>query len=113
MRYAFGITLLLFSVLSLKGQSRLNSRPLAASTAAYKIDWSQPGSTKVSDEKTLNFLNFKGAQYSFSDGFLPRYYENVTVEPGSTKIQVNFERATYENLTDAETALIRDQQKIP
>jgi hypothetical protein len=90
------------------GQTKISRQ----NPADYHIKWSVPGSTKVSDEQTLHFLSFQGAQYSFADGFLPRYYENVPVDLSSTGMSASLANASYETMTADEIALVKDPSAI-
>ncbi|HET6226554.1 MAG TPA: hypothetical protein VFF27_09765, partial [Bacteroidia bacterium] len=79
----------------------------------YKINWRSPLSSKISETETINLLNFSGAQHLFADGFLPRYYQQVTIDGGESSIAVKLVNPIYENLSDAEATLIKSAAQIP
>src|SRR5688572_8169576 len=90
------------------GQSKTTSGNLLPGNT-YNIQWTPPsGQSRTAGATTPSFLNFKGAQYSFYDGFLPRYYENVPVEPGSRSLTARLVNALYAPLSSDEEALVKD-----
>jgi hypothetical protein len=92
------------------GQSRTTMSK--ALKPEYLISWSLPGQSKISDFETVRFLSFDGAQYAFSDGFLPRYFAEVPVNPNDQQVTVALRNETYLPLSDEESALIKDPSKI-
>lgn len=107
----FTVCLILSGGLLSFGQSKIASKT-GRSDASYKISWTAPGGAKISGDKAPKFLSFKGAQYSFYDGFLPRYYENIPVEMNDRSISVNLVNAAFEPLSDEEVSLIKDPSVI-
>jgi hypothetical protein len=79
----------------------------------YKITWRNPISSKLSENEAVNLLNFSGAQYSFEDGFLPRYYQEIAIAGDESDISVKLLNTIFENLSDAEVALIKSTAQIP
>lgn len=101
---------ILFGSLSAFGQARLSNK---VTKAVYQLNWQTPGISKISDSETMHYLNFVGAQYSFYDDFLPRFYGNVPIKPFDRAITVTLVNTAFEPLSDAEVALLRNPSKIP
>ncbi|MEI6489844.1 MAG: type IX secretion system sortase PorU [Bacteroidota bacterium] len=90
------------------GQSKISDN---RTSSMYHINWQTPASIKVSETKTNHYLFFTDASYSESDGILPRYSKRVKLANGQN-FNVDLENANYQNLTDAEAALINDSKFI-
>lgn len=78
----------------------------------YTINWQKPGISKVSDEQTLHYISFDGASYSFSDGFLPRFTQNIDLDPGTSSFTAVIQNARYLPLSSEEQTLIKNPASV-
>ncbi len=106
----FFLTGLLISVqLFSFAQNKLLTRN--ENSAKYKIVWEKPISVKLFESSSDKFLSFEGAQYSFEDGYLPRYNQKISIVAGqsfSAKIINPF----YQEISNEELLLITNKDKI-
>ena len=77
-----------------------------------QIVWYPPSTIKISDSESQHFLSFSGAQYSFEDGFLPRYSKKITLSGNEQKFSAVIVNPIYEGLTDEEISLIKNPALI-
>src|SRR3954470_9945409 len=82
-------------------------------TNQYKINWHAPISSTFSENEVANLLNFSTAHYSFADGFLPRHYQKIDITGNEIGISVKLLNPVYENLSEAEVALIKSPDQLP
>jgi hypothetical protein len=78
----------------------------------YQINWSTPISSTISENEVIQLINFSSAHYSFSDGFLPRHYQQVEINGNETAIAVSLVDPVFQPLTAAEVALIKSPLQI-
>jgi hypothetical protein len=77
------------------------------SAAKYRIEWLKP-ITINSEDEVIHVLNFSTAQYAASDGLLPRHYQDIGITGDENDIAVSFFNTSYEPLSDAELALLKN-----
>ncbi len=94
------------------GQSNSSFSPVKYNSASNYISWRQAASVKISETETQHFLDFKGAAYSFEDGFLPRYSQKIALSGNEATFTANIINPSYEALSEAEAAIIKYPAKI-
>lgn len=109
MRVSLALSFILLANLAAIGQSKVATKQ---APSQYHISWQQSGSVKPTEEITQKFLSFSGAQYVFEDAFLPRYYQNVSLNGEATSFSTTLKNPVFEPLTDAEVAVIKNPSLI-
>ncbi|MEO6901742.1 MAG: type IX secretion system sortase PorU [Bacteroidia bacterium] len=81
-------------------------------THHINISWNSPIQSNTEEKESTQLLNFNTAQYSYYDGFLPRYSQNITINGDEKAIIGTITNASYKELTDVEVKMIRYPLKI-
>lgn len=76
------------------------------------ISWNPPVQSNTSEQESVQLLNFNTAQYSYYDGFLPRYSQKITINGDEKAIIGTITNASYEELTASEVKMIKDPLKL-
>jgi hypothetical protein len=107
MRFYFS-ALLLFSVVfgGIAQPSNINQ----ATATQYRINWNKPVSSVISENETVQLLNFSTAHYSFADGFLPRHYQSIDITGNEGSIAASLANAVYLPLSEAELTVLGSAQ---
>ena len=77
-----------------------------------KLYWRAPAKIKITESETQNYLSFEGAQYATEDGFLPRYYQKLTLNANEKEISAEITNPKYEILAEEEASLIKKSNEI-
>ncbi|MCW3084436.1 MAG: hypothetical protein JWP12_1802 [Bacteroidetes bacterium] len=112
--------ILLFFVHSiLLGQTKYNTAPLTSNlsaklppAAANSIKWTAPVKISEIEGEDAKALSFEGADHEHSDQYLPRYSKRVDLRGNENSFTATLINAVYEQLTDAESALISRKSRI-
>lgn len=86
----------------------------AQTTNAHHINitWNSPTRTNTAEQESIQLLNFNTAQYSYYDGFLPRYSQTIAINGDEKAINGTITNASYQELTAEEVKLIKYPLKI-
>lgn len=109
MRFYFSVLLLVIGGYAGLSQEVLNDQ---AVNHRYQITWQPSISSSVSEEQSIQLLNFSGANYSFDDGFLPRLYQSVEINGTETAISVSLIHPVYAPLSEKDIELIKSPGAI-
>lgn len=96
------------------GQTKgvINNTAPSSKSFEYTIHWQGIKTQHSSETETYSYLSFEGAEYNHSDNYLPRYNQKIAVSPITTSFSATISDATFEPLTDAEAAFIKDPKLI-
>ncbi len=106
------IRISLILIIAVRLVSYAQTKPVTKVNASeYRIEWQRPMTQKMSNGELKKFMTFTGAQFRIEDELLPSFSLQVALS-GEQEISAEVINASYELLTDEETALVKNPKKI-
>lgn len=99
--------LLLLNIPAL-AQTKIISKP----SFEYTINWIDPIRISMIDGENAKTLAFEGADYSYNDHYLPRFYQKIFLKGDENDFSVAITNAIYEQLKENEKDLIPKKNDI-
>lgn len=88
-------------------------KPAPAKDASIRINWGAPIRISMLEGENEKTLSFEGADYTYSDHFLPRYFQQVPLNSNDNRLTASLSNTVYEPLSVAEVAALPKTGSIP